>query len=134
MSNRIYNQQLALDKQMVTIFGSFVVGSAGAVGTVKGLGVLSVVKGSPAGNYTITLEDKYSRYMFGGWGIIKNTSASGVFACEVLEDPATLQASFQSVPSITIQFYDATGTAASPAAGSVVGFTIVARRSSVGIS
>ena len=133
MSNRIYDKALCLDKQIVTLFGNIVVGSSGSVYSTKGLGIKSVVKETTAGQYTITLEDAYSRYMFGGWGIICNTTHSGVMAVEVIQDPATLQATFQSAKTIKIQCYDKAGSAVNPAAGCVLGFSLVCRRTTVGV-
>jgi hypothetical protein len=131
MSNRILNSTLAMEKQMVCLYGSAVIGSAGAVGTVKGLGIASVVHGS-TGVYTITLEDSYDYYKFGSWGFANNSTGSGVAAVEVKMDLATLQATVKSAKTIVLQCYDFAGAAVDPAAASVLTFTVELRRSSVG--
>ena len=133
MSNRIYDRALCLDKQVVFLFGNFVVGSTGAVGSVKGLGISGVVRNS-TGNYTITLSDAYSRYLYGDASLLHNTNFSGVSNVEIQQDPATFQSSFQTNKTITLQCYDNSGSAVDPAVASVLGFMVVARRSSVGIS
>ena len=132
MSNRIYDRALCLDKQMVTLYGNIVVGGTGSVYRTKGLGIASVVRNS-TGNYTIKLEDAYNRYMFGGWGIICPTSHSGVMAVEVFQAPANLQSTFQSAKTIIIQCYDKNGSVVDPASGCVLGFSLVCRRTTVGV-
>ena len=131
MANRIYDRVLALEKQTVHLYGNIVIGASGAVADTKGMGIASVVKNTTAGNYTITLQDAYNRYLFGGWGMICNGSFSGVSNVEVSDDPALVQAHFKA-KHITIQCYDNTGAAVNPASGSVLTFTVEARLSSVG--
>jgi hypothetical protein len=59
MANRSFSQNtMALEKGLVTLLGQIPLSTAGAVGTLKFQGVLSVVKSSTA-TYTITLQDKY---------------------------------------------------------------------------
>jgi hypothetical protein len=132
MADRRFDQGVwTLQKEVCLLEGNFVVGSSGAVATVKGSGISSVVKNGTDGNYTITLEDSYNRYLAGTWGIIKNTSFSGVSNIEIQQDPATFQATFQANKTITIQCYDNSGAAVNPAAASVIGFLVFARRSSI---
>jgi hypothetical protein len=115
----------------VTLFGSAVIGSSGAVGTVKGGGIASVVKESTAGQYTITLEDLWSRFLGFNAGITDD-AVSAIAHIQVLMDPATLQATVASTGAITIQCLDYAGAAANPASGSVLSFRITLRKSSVG--
>lgn len=132
MSNHILNARLAVEKQPVTLFGNFVIGSSGAVGTVKGIGIKSVTKESTAGQYTIVLEEKWNRLLGAKGGFIKDSSGSGVANVEIITAPASLQGQIQAGTGYTIQFYDYTGVAADAAAGSVHSFEITLRRSSVG--
>jgi hypothetical protein len=109
MSNHIYNPQLAQEKQVVKLFGSFTIGATGAVGTVKGLGVSGVVRNS-LGNYTITLKDKFDRLLNVSGGFISNAvGGSGVLKSEISNDPATLQATFKADKTFDVQFYGLTG-------------------------
>ena len=131
MANRIFDRALAMEKQIVQLFGSVVIGSAGAVGTTKGLGIASVVHNG-TGNYTIVLNDSFNRYMGGFSGFVNNSTGSGIFKVEVKHDPQTVQSYFQTSKSIDVQMYNASEAATDPAAGSVWSFSVYARQSSVG--
>ena len=132
MANRYLEQfTYSMEKKTCRLFGSFVVLAAGAVGTVKGGGILSVVKNVTAGNYTVTLADKWSR-LLGAKGGFVAAAGSGIAAVEIAENPATLQANFAANSQYTIQFYDFAGAPADAAAGSVHSFEVVVRNSSVG--
>ena len=121
----------SLERELVKLFGSVVIGAAGAVGTVKGMGVESVTKGATAGLYTIKYEDAYKRYMFGNVNFV-SAAGSGVAKVEVIASPATFQSGFTSSRSVTIQCYDYAGAAVNPAAGSVLSFDAWLRNSSEG--
>lgn len=132
MADRYFDKGLwSLQKEVCFIEGNFVVGAAGAVGTVKGSGVASVVKDTADGAYIITLDDSYNRYLSGTWGIIHSGSFSGVSNIEIDFNPANFQADFQTNKQVHIQCYDNAGAKVNPAAASVIGFVVFARRSSV---
>jgi hypothetical protein len=131
MGNRYLNQfQYTLEKDTVTLYGSIVIGAAGAVGTVKGGGISGVVK-SGTGLYTISFEDQWSRYLDGKVGIVKAT-APNIAMTYVKNNPATLQADVQANKAVIIECLDFAGAAADPASGTVLSFTAVFRKSSVG--
>lgn len=132
MSEKQYNQfRLSLEKELVDLFGSAVIGSSGAVGTVKGGGIKSVVKESTDGQYTITLEDRFARFLGFSAGVLAATKTS-VAAVQVLGTPATFQADVKSTGQIVVQCLDFAGTEVNPPSGSVLSFGITVRRSSVG--
>ena len=134
MGNRYLEQFVyTFEKKTVRIFGNFVIGAAGAVGTVKGGGILSVVKEATAGKYTVTLTDKWSRLLGAKGGFVSSAvGGSGIASVEICTAPATLQSGFAATSSYQIQFFDYTGAAADAVAGSVHSFEIVVRNSSVG--
>ena len=132
MGNHILNNRLAIEKQPVSLYGNFVILGSGAVGTVKGLGILSVTKESTAGQYTIVLEEKWNRLLSAKGGFVKDGNGSGIASVEIITAPASLQGQIQAGTGYTIQFYDYTGVAADAASGSVHSFEVCLRRSSVG--
>jgi hypothetical protein len=121
----------SLERELVKLFGSAVIGGSGAVGTVKGMGVASVVKESTNGQYTITFEDSYKRYMFGNVNFV-SASGSGIAKVEILHSPATFQGDFTTSKQVIIQCFDFAGLAANPASGSVLSFDAWVRNSSEG--
>lgn len=71
MANRAFFQMLAsLVERLTFIEFNFVVGSSGAVGTVKGSGVKSITH-VQTGVYKIQLQDAYNRYFGGACGIVE---------------------------------------------------------------
>lgn len=62
MADRNFNRAQNLEKEVKGIFADINIGAAGAPTIVKALGIASVVRNS-AGDYTITLNDKYVRFM-----------------------------------------------------------------------
>lgn len=132
MANRYLNQfQYTFEADTVTIFGSAVIGGSGAVGSVKGGGIASVTKESTAGQYTIQLSDRYSRFLSFIAGTTLGT-VSAIARVQVLMAPATLQATVKSTGQILVQCLDYAGAAANPESGSVLSFRITMRNSSVG--
>jgi hypothetical protein len=120
------------EAMLVEVYGSAVIGASGAVGTVKGGGIASVVKESTAGQYTITLTERFERLISSNVGCFAATATGVVPIAQVLMSPATLQASFKANGALTVQFYDYAGAAANPASGSVVSFRVVVRNTQVG--
>lgn len=130
MANRNFHRYQALEQEVKALYGSAAIGGTGAVGTVKGGGISGVVRNS-AGNYTITLSDKYNRMLSSKVGFLSPTS-SGIANVEQQGTVATFQSSFNTSPTITFQCYDYAGAAADPASGSLMNFMFEVRNSSVG--
>lgn len=129
MADRNFERSLnSLNKGLTFIEGNAVIGSTGAVGTVKGSGVTSVTR-TGAGAYTLKLEDKYSRYLGGSVGFINASTGSGIAAVEVAS--LTVNTEVADGTGIKIQCYDYTGVAADPAAASVLGFYCWLRNSTL---
>ena len=129
MANRNFEKTLnSLNKGLTFIEGNAVIGSAGAVGTVKGSGVTSVTR-TGTGAYTIKLQDKYSRYLGGHTGFINASTGSGIASVEVAS--LTVNDEVADGTGIKIQCYDYTGVAADPASASVMGFYCWLRNSTI---
>lgn len=62
MANRNFNRLQALEKEVKQLYADVAIGASGAPTLSVGLGIASVVRNS-AGNYTVTLQDKYTRLM-----------------------------------------------------------------------
>lgn len=133
MANRYwYKNAYSFEVDSVTLWGQFDVGASGAVtsGTVKGGGILSVVKEATAGQYTITLVDRYSRLLSVGAEVV-NATLTSTASVSLLATPATYQASFKSAGAIVIQLADYAGSAVDAPSGARVIVKIVCRNSSV---
>jgi hypothetical protein len=131
MSNRYLKQfQYTLEQDVCALFGSLVIGAAGAVGTVKGGGIKSITKLATAGQYEIELEDSWNRFLFSSSGFVAATPIN-IAAVQVLENPADLQTDFKADKKYVIQMLDFTGAAANATAGSVLSFCLHVRRSGV---
>lgn len=66
MSNRRFNQfRLQLEKKVVDLYAKVTIGATGAptLVTAYSKGIASIARNS-AGNYTVTLDDKYPRFLF----------------------------------------------------------------------
>lgn len=126
MASRTFEKGIyTLQKEVVLLEGNAVIGAVGAVGTVKGSGIASVTR-TGAGVYEIVLEDSYSRYLAGSIGFINTGAGSGIASVEVSNDP---NAAVLNKTGVEITCYDFAGAAADPAAGSVMGFTVILRNS-----
>jgi len=139
MANRYLQQfQYTYEKDTVSIYGSVLIGNSGAVTSFQGAGVASVVKESADGQYTITLTDKFNRFLRMDMGIIDD-AISQVSGIQILMDPASMQADIKSTKEIVIQCVGPTATAdtalvaANPASGALIQFRIVMRNSSVAV-
>jgi hypothetical protein len=128
MAARTFTYCQTREKEIKILYASMVVGSTGAVGTVKG--DLSIVR-TGVGAYTITMKDAYDRLMYSSAGFVSATG-SGVASVEISTSPATLQASFRA-KVYSIQCYDFAGAAADPASGSVMSIVQHVRNTSVSI-
>ena len=132
MSNRLLNQfQYTYEKDTVTIYGSVSVGASGAVSAIQGGGIAAAAKESTAGQYTITMSDKFSRLLDFSAQIVDDAN-SAVAHIQLKQAPETLQADVKGDKQILIQCLDYAGSAANPADGSAIFLKIVMRNSSVG--
>jgi len=114
----------ALEKEVKSLYLQVAIGSSGAPTLTKGLGSASIARNS-AGNYTITLQDKYTRLMSASITQL-NSSAEDI----------TIQLLAQSVDSAkTVQFVCKTGaTATDPSSGSVLYIRLDLKNSTAGNS
>lgn len=117
MASRMYQQfQYTAERSPVQLFATIAVGSAGAVSAKKGYGISSVVKETADGQYTIVLEDKFSRCLAVQAQVVHD-SISGVIAVQTLEIPANLQGAVAAGTGFKIQCVDASGVAVNPESG-----------------
>lgn len=72
MANRSFNRKQALEKEVKEIYAEIAIGASGAPTLTRGTGVASISRTS-AGLYVLTLQDKYSRFM---WGDVKQFHAT----------------------------------------------------------
>lgn len=132
MANRTLNQfQLTYEKDSVTIYASINVGASGAVSSFAGGGISNVTKSVTAGQYVLTMTNKFSKFLNMRAESI-NTTADGIANIQMLATPSTMQADIKSSRQITIQCVDFTNTAANPPSGSQLQVVIVMRNTSVG--
>lgn len=130
---RLYkNRMYSPEADVVSLFGSISIGAAGAVSSFQGGNISNVVKEATAGQYSITLSEKYQRLLSVQCMPVIAASASGVATIEVLEAPASLQSDFKADSTFKIQLYDETLAAADAASGTQLLVEIKVRRSSVG--
>ena len=106
MADRRFTQFFySLRKKPTFLEFNFVVGNAGAVGTVKGAGVASITHTS-TGLYRVTFEDAYNRYLAGGGGFVDGASVGipTVKTVTIIGNPnTTIRSKY-----IDIAFYNAT--------------------------
>ena len=130
-SRNYYRNYNTLEVDVVNLFGSIVIGAAGAVTSFQGGGIKSVTKEATAGQYTIELTDLFARIL----GASFESLAVGptlVGKLQILNDPATFQADVKADGKITIQCLDFAGAAVNPASGEAILVDIKARQSKIG--
>jgi len=126
IGGRNYDQGVfTLQKEVVYLEYNFVVGTTGAVGTIKG-SCKSIVRDAQ-GAYTITLDEGYNRMLSGGYGFV-GTTCSGIVDVQI--DDLSIQTNIQS-GVLKIKCYNAAGSAADPASGVVLLMWGLFRKSSV---
>lgn len=131
MANRTYNQpQYTAERAPVTLFATITIGAAGAVSAKKGYGIKSVTKEATAGQYTVVLEDKFSRALEVSAQIV-HSSISAVAVIQVLNTPAQLQSAITGGTGFVIQLIDKAGAAVNGESGAQVMLQVVASNSSV---
>jgi len=128
MSNRIFNNCLTLEKQVVNIYGYL--NSVGTAITYGGLGISTIVRNG-VGDYTITMEDAYDTLLY-----FNSTSAhqtnSTVMRVKIKTQDSLVQSNFKNNKTIGIVAVGSTDVAVEPASNSTIYFHITARRSSSG--
>lgn len=122
--NRLFNQFFnSLERGKVVLFANVAIGGTGAptINALKSKGVTSVVRNS-AGNYTITLNDKYVDLFFLGVNFI-NASGAGV-AYFYTESQDVVGAK-----TIVVQFKDLSGAAVDPNSGTTMQVQMILKSS-----
>lgn len=116
MANRFFeSRRYSLEKQIVELFFKFAVGASGAptLDALNSKGIKSVARNS-AGNYTVTLQDQYSKFLSLD---AKELGASGIPAAPVVG--VVSQAVGNSTPTVVVQFSSG-GVATDPDSGSTI--------------
>lgn len=121
----------AYERQIIHIYGNVAIGASGAVGTIKGGGIVTVVKEATAGQYSVTLVQPINQILSARASIMDD-AVSAIAAVQVLEDPAAVQAGIKSDGKILLQCLDFAGAAANPASGASLRLEFVVRRTSSG--
>lgn len=72
MANRIFKTMKALEQEIIKLYLEVDIGATGAPTIVRGTGILSIVR-TGAGDYLITLQDRYARLMMLKGNILDST-------------------------------------------------------------
>lgn len=111
-----YLPEGSLEARVCEVYVNLVVGASGAVTSGTGKGVVSVVKESAAGQYTITLQDRYTSLLSASMALLHSTDS----------DPTTVgvhmrlnsEAVSAATPTVVLQcFAGDDGADANPASG-----------------
>jgi len=94
MASRNFNRAQALEKEVKSLFADVAIGASGAPTITKALGIASIVRNG-AGDYTLTLDDKYTRLLHVSVQILA-AAAEDITAQLVAEDVSSAK---------TIQFF-----------------------------
>lgn len=127
MANLNFSRVQAYEKEIKIMYATIDIGSSGAVSDNKGL---TAVKESTAGQYTLTLPQKWNK-LCSNVANAMHPTASLVAAIDILGTPATFQASFRSSSTIVIQCRDYAGAAVNPASGTQLRLQFHFRNSTV---
>lgn len=122
-NRRFYQFRLALEPQVSELFMQVSFGSSGAptLSAANSRGISSIVRNS-AGNYTITLSDRYSRFL------MLNKIAISSAAQAAPEFRVVSEAVSNATPTIVVQF-SAAGVATDPASGEAAKMQIILKNS-----
>tara|TARA_R110000868_G_scaffold377410_1_gene642707 strand:+ start:76 stop:507 length:432 start_codon:yes stop_codon:yes gene_type:complete len=130
VGSRYLNQfQLTLEKDTVTLFGSFQC-TSGVVTAYQGGGIASIEQ-TATGAYDITLQDGWNWFFDFKWVSLKPT-ASEVAAIQLTNVPTDITADIKAKVPLSILCLDFAGSEVDPADTEVIKFEIKARRTSVG--
>jgi len=127
----LYKNSLQYEADTVKLYGSIIVGAAGAVTSFSGGGLEGVVKETAAGQYSITLKDRLNRLLFVSAMVVQGAISTAA-QVQVLEDPATLQANVKADRTFVLQVIDEALAAVNLASGAELKLEITVRRTSVG--
>lgn len=119
-----YNVSNQYESDVMRIYLRIDVGASGAVSAAYGGGVASVVKESTAGQYTITLGDRFRRVLFVN-AINCDDAVSAWASCSILETPAGLQTGIRADSAFVIQLQDYAASAVDATSGSAIMLEIV---------
>jgi hypothetical protein len=128
MNRNYVNTHNSLERRIVALYVKAAIGSTGAVtlDAVNSKGITSMVRNS-AGNYTVTLADKYVQFLVGHiTKVVPSGTDSTVGGAKWVS-----VAVGATIPTAVIQFQDATGTAADPISGTVVYMKLELKATSV---
>lgn len=121
MSNRLYTQfRYGFEKKMVDLYCVFAVGSTGActLTASKSRGIASIARNS-AGNYTITLNDRFAVGLYGAYPTVILSSGAPItsngYTMVVRTDNSAAAAK-----TVIVGFLKADGTAGDIVTGSTV--------------
>lgn len=123
----------AYERDCILVFGNASIGASGAVvaSSLKGGGMVSLVKESTAGQYTLEIRKPNAR-LLSAEASVMHASISGVAAVQVLENPANVQADFKADGKLVFQCIDYAGAAVNPPSGSSIRFELKVRHTSSG--
>ena len=122
MANRNFNPVQALDKEVKHLYANISIGASGAPTLNAALGIASVARDN-AGDYTLTLDDKYNKLLMFKGQILDAASE------DIVVQPAV--DAVASGPSVSF-FTNTAATATDPSNGSTLLIELVLRNSSVG--
>ena len=129
-SNRMFSRdQMTLEKDTVTLFANVTIGASGAVSSSFGGGLVSVVKESTAGQYTVTFDKGYSR-LFSYDVRVVHSSVTAVASVQIKLTPAALLTAVQTTGAIVFQCLDFAGAAVNPESGAALLIKVTYRRTS----
>jgi len=112
-----YNTSNQYESDVMRVYLRVTIGASGAVDAAYGGGVTSVVKESTAGQYSITLGDRFSRIL--AVQVTSVDDAAPAWACAtVLEDPALIQSEFAADSTFVLQLYNGSFSATNATSGS----------------
>lgn len=131
MADRMFTPPLGhLEVGVVELYCAITVGASGAVASYSGKGVASVVKETSAGQYTITLTDRYPALLWPGATLLDDSDS----AATAVGIGSRFQAAAVSsaTPTVTVQMYALDdGADANPADGAVIYVCLKLKNSSV---
>ena len=130
IGSRYLNQfQYTLEKDTVTLYGSYTVDGYGVVTSYQGGGIASVTQAS-TGNYEVLLQDGWD-YLFQVSATVYDSATTGIAAIQVKDTYADAQIAIKNKTPLYIELLDFAGAAVDPATTATVAIEIRARRTSV---
>jgi len=124
-----FRNHMSLETDVVHLYARITIGASGAVSSSSGLGIASVVKQASAGQYTVTLSDRYNQLLHANVTVI-----SAVDAAQTVGTAYRIQSEAvnSATPNLIIQASDtATGADANPTSGDILLLKIELRNSSL---